>query len=79
MNGFLDDWNKSRDHKDRIYISYDSTNKNCQSGDIDILEYGKALSLIHIQMCIRDSFKTDPNMDYSRQSGDIIGTEINLQ
>ena len=42
MNGFLDDWNKSRDHKDRIYISYDSTNKNCQSGDIDILEYGKA-------------------------------------
>lgn len=24
-------------------------------------------------------FKTDPNMDYSRQSGDIIGTEINLQ
>lgn len=42
INGFLDDWNKSRDRKDRIYISYDSTNKNCQSGDIDILEYGKA-------------------------------------
>ena len=42
MNGFLNDWNKSRDHKDRIYISYDSTNKNCQAGDIDILEYGKA-------------------------------------
>lgn len=40
--GFLNDWNKKRDHKQRIYISYDSTNKNCQAGDIDIIEYGKA-------------------------------------
>lgn len=39
---FLDSWNKKRDHKQRIYISYDSTNKNCQAGDIDILEFGKA-------------------------------------
>ena len=42
MIGFLDDWNEKRDHKQRIYISYDSTNKNCQAGDIDIIEYGKA-------------------------------------
>lgn len=41
INGFLDDWNRIRDHKQRIYISYDSTNKNCQAGDIDIIEYGK--------------------------------------
>lgn len=40
--GFLDSWNKKRDRKQRIYISYDSTNKNCQAGDIDILEFGKA-------------------------------------
>ena len=40
--GFLNDWNKKRDHKQRIYISYDSTNKNCQAGDIDLVEYGKA-------------------------------------
>ena len=40
--GFLDDWNKNRDHKSRIYVSYDSTNKNCDAGDIDIVEYGKA-------------------------------------
>lgn len=39
---FLDDWNKNRDHKSRIYISYDSTNKNCDAGDIDIVEFGKA-------------------------------------
>lgn len=40
--GFQDDWNRKRDHKKRIYISYDSTNKNCEAGDIDIVEYGKA-------------------------------------
>ena len=40
--GFQDDWNRKRDHKQRIYISYDSTNKNCEAGDIDIVEYGKA-------------------------------------
>ena len=39
---FLDDWNKNRDHKSRIYISYDSTNKNSDAGDISIVEYGKA-------------------------------------
>lgn len=40
--GFLDDWNRRRDHKQRVYISYDSTNKNCQAGDVDIVEFGKA-------------------------------------
>jgi hypothetical protein len=30
--GFLSDWNDKRDHKQRIYLSYDSTNKNCQAG-----------------------------------------------
>lgn len=40
--GFLNDWNKSRDHKSRIYISYDSTNKNCQAGDLNLVEFGKA-------------------------------------
>ena len=40
--GFLNDWNKGRDHKSRIYLSYDSTNKNCQAGDVDFVEFGKA-------------------------------------
>lgn len=39
---FLDDWNKNRDHRERIYVSYDSTNKNSQAGEIDIVEFGKA-------------------------------------
>ncbi len=40
--GFLDDWNAREDKASRIYISYDSTNKNSQAGDIDIVEFGKA-------------------------------------
>lgn len=40
--GFLGDWNKKRDHSQRIYLSYDSTNKNCHAGDIDLVEFGKA-------------------------------------
>ena len=38
--GFLNDWNTDRDHREKIYISYDSTNKNCQSGDIEMVEFG---------------------------------------
>lgn len=40
--GFLNGWNKGRNKRQKIYISYDSTNKNCQAGDIDLLEYGNA-------------------------------------
>lgn len=40
--GFLNEWNASKDHREKIYVSYDSTNKNCQAGDIDIAEYGYA-------------------------------------
>ena len=38
--GFLNTWNESRNYREKIYISYDSTNKNCQAGDIDFVEYG---------------------------------------
>lgn len=37
---FLNEWNENRDHREKIYISYDSTNKNCQAGNIEIVEYG---------------------------------------
>ena len=39
--GFLNEWNEKRDHREKIYISYDSTNKNCQAGDIELVEYGQ--------------------------------------
>ena len=38
--GFLNEWNENRDHREKIYISYDSTNKNCQAGDIEMVEFG---------------------------------------
>ena len=37
---FLDEWNRKQDNSQKIYVSYDSTNKNCQAGDIDFVEYG---------------------------------------
>ena len=40
--GFLNEWNKKRDHRERIYISYDATNKRCQAGEVDFAEYGYA-------------------------------------
>ena len=40
--GFLNSWNKSKNKRQKIYLSYNSTNKNCQAGDIDLVEYGNA-------------------------------------
>lgn len=39
---FLDCWNEERNKRERIYISYDSTNKNCEAGNISMVEYGAA-------------------------------------
>lgn len=38
--GFLNSWNESRDHREKVYISYDSTNKSSQAGDVSIVEFG---------------------------------------
>lgn len=40
--GFLDKWNEEKEHDKNIYISYDSTNKNVQAGEIEIAEFGHA-------------------------------------
>ena len=37
---FQNEWNSRRDHREKIYISYDSTNKNCQAGDLECVEIG---------------------------------------
>lgn len=41
---FLNSWNEARDHNQKIYISYDSTNKKCQAGDLDLVEVGHSKS-----------------------------------
>ena len=38
--GFQNDWNSTRNHRERIYISYDSTSKRCEAGDLRIVEKG---------------------------------------
>jgi len=37
---FQNEWNRDRDYGEKIYISYDSTNKHCESGEIEYAEYG---------------------------------------
>ena len=37
---FQNEWNAIEKKTERIYISYDSTNKNCQAGEIDLAEFG---------------------------------------
>lgn len=37
---FQNVWNSTRDHREKIYISYDSTNKNSEAGEIDLVEVG---------------------------------------
>ena len=39
---FLNEWNAGRDHREKIYITYDSTNKVSHAGDIDLVEAGHA-------------------------------------
>lgn len=39
---FLNQWNRDREHDETIYISYDSTNKNVQAGEIEMAEFGHA-------------------------------------
>lgn len=37
---FQNDWNEERNHRERIYISYDSASKICEAGDLRIVEVG---------------------------------------
>lgn len=41
---FMNKWNEKRNKREKIYISYDSTNKKCQAGDIDLVETGHSKS-----------------------------------
>lgn len=37
---FQNDWNEGRNHRERVYLSYDSTSKLCEAGDLRIVEMG---------------------------------------
>lgn len=40
QGSFLKSWNEFRNHRERIYIYYNSTDKNCQAGDVEMVEFG---------------------------------------
>ena len=52
--GFLDDWNKDKDHQAKVYISYDSTNKNSLGKVFEVLFVG-----IHFLRIVRVSLADD--------------------
>ncbi len=73
--GFLNEWNDKRDHREKIYISYDSTNKNCQAGDIRMVEYGhakedKGIPIINYSLAY-DTKNREP-LFYEEYAGSIV-------
>ncbi len=73
--GFLNEWNEKSDHREKIYISYDSTNKNCQAGDIRMVEYGhakddKTLPIINYSIAY-DTTNREP-LFYEEYAGSIV-------
>ena len=38
---FLNLWNQARNKREKIYVSYDSTNRHSTAGDIQMVEFGK--------------------------------------
>lgn len=73
--GFLNEWNAARDHRERIYISYDSTNKNCQAGDIEMVEFGHAKDNkelpIYNYAIAYDTYNREP-LFYEQYPGSIV-------
>ena len=72
---FLNKWNENRPHDQKIYISYDSTNKECQAGDIEMVETGmskdKAPEPIFNYSVAYDTDNQDP-LFYEEYPGSIV-------
>lgn len=72
---FLNEWNSMMDHRQRIYVSYDSSNINCQAGDIDLVEHGHAkldAGLPVINKAIAFDKTNSVPLFYEEYSGSII-------
>ncbi len=72
---FLNLWNSNKDHREKVYITYDSTNKSCQAGDIEIAEIGKSKTN-EIKPIINISIAYDKNnkepLFYEEYAGSIV-------
>ena len=72
--GFLNEWNAKRNRRERIYISYDSTNKNCQAGEIELAEFGHAktdIGLAIINYSVGYDLKNKEPLFYEAYPGSI--------
>ncbi len=75
--GFLNEWNAGRNHREKIYISYDSTNKNCQAGDFALVEYGKPKTDVGLPVfnySIAFDMKHREPLFYEKYPGSIVDT-----
>ena len=73
--GFVNGWNENRDHREKIYISYDSTNKNCQAGDMRFVESGhpkddRGLPVFNYSIAY-DTYNKEP-LFYEQYPGSIV-------
>ena len=60
--------------RERIYISYDSTNKNCQAGEIELAEFGHAktdIGLAIINYSVGYDLKNKEPLFYEAYPGSI--------
>ncbi|MCD8294022.1 MAG: transposase [Clostridia bacterium] len=76
---FLNRWNDGRDPRQKIYVSYDSTNKTCQAGDIDLAEPTKhnkpgELSRV-INLAIVYDQTNDVPLFYHLYDGSVVDTQ----
>ncbi len=80
--GFLNEWNDSRSNREKIYISYDSTNKNSQAGDVEIVEYGKPkmdMGLPVFNYAVGYDVKNREPLFYEKYPGSIVDvTQLKL-
>lgn len=72
---FQNEWNRNRNHSEKIYISYDSTNKHCEAGDIEFVEIGhfkdgSQLPIVNISMAY-DTSNREP-LFYEEYPGSIV-------
>jgi len=82
---FQNSWNHLKKDRKKIYVSYDSTNKHCQAGDVELAEFGhekdKQDKPILNYAIAYDSKNRDPLFyeDYPGSINDVTQLQIMLE
>lgn len=75
IENFFELWNKGRDHDQKIYFNFDSTNMGCESTGVEIAEYGYAKddpTLPQINLAMATSNYDGLPLIYDLYAGSII-------